>query len=105
MIRLVHHIEITGLACPVKNLNRSSLNACMYMAGGGTSAAAECTSADEETISLDSRRLEVPCQFFGNILIYLVHNGYEVSDLVLIENNMCNRTQTLHSLMSSLATL
>ncbi len=36
---------------------------------------------------------------------YLVHNGYEVSDLVLKENNMCNRTQTLHSLISSLVAL
>ncbi len=36
-----------------------------------TYTAVECTSADDETVSLDSRRLEVSCQFCGNRHIFL----------------------------------
>jgi len=45
----------------------------------------ERTSAadDEETLSVDSRRLEVSCHSYGNTLI---HNGKEVTDVMLIEN-------------------
>ncbi len=32
----------------------------------------ECTSADDETVSLDSRRLEVSYQFCGNRQIFLI---------------------------------
>ena len=38
-----------------------SIHVCIWQ-GEGISAAAECTSADEQTVSLDSRGLEV-CQF------------------------------------------
>ena len=61
------------------HLNSTSLDACMYVwQGEGTSAAAGYTSVDEETVSLDSRRLEV---FSWKYLAYLVHKGYEVSDV------------------------
>ena len=49
-----------GISCEIL-IQVLSTHACVWQ-GEGTSAAAECTSADEETVSLDSRRLEV-CQF------------------------------------------
>ena len=56
----------------------------MFMATGGTSAAAECTSADEETVTGLQRACGM--SILGKYPAYVVHKGYEVSDVVLIVN-------------------
>ena len=83
------------------NLDSSSLNTCMYMAGGRHSCSCRmhfCRWGDCVT------GLQKACgmSILWKYPAYLVHKGYEVSDVVLIEN-MCNRTQML--LLSSLVTL